>query len=304
MFQKLVAIEPVRMERTAEAQLSRYAKEVILYPDAPESNEEIIHRIGDADAVLVSYTTAIPREVIMACPRIRYIGMCCSLYSPESANVDIHAANEKGITVLGIRDYGDEGVVEYVISELVRLLHGFGGKMWRGAPMELTGVKCGILGLGTSGRMVGDGLRFFGADVSYYSRTRKPEAEAIGYRYLPLEELLSEVDILCTCLNKNVLLLHEKEFELFGSGKILVNTSIGPSFDLPALQKWLENEENYFFCDTLGALGAGEEAAKTAKLPNVSCMYQSSGMSKQAVGRLGVKVLDNIRTYLKSQGEL
>ena len=304
MFHKLVGIEPVRMEKSAEELLKNYAEEVIIYPDAPGSNEEIIRRIGDADAVLVSYTTQIPGEVIEACPNVRYIGMCCSLYSPESANVDIRTANKHGITVLGIRDYGDEGVVEYVISELVRLLHGFGGKMWKDKPLELTGMKCGILGLGTSGRMVGDGLRFFGADVSYFSRTRKPEAEAVGYKYLPLHDLLREVDILITCLNKNVLLLHDEEFAIFGDGKIIVNTSIGPSFDLPALKKWLENEKNWFFCDTLGALGAGEEVEALAKQPNVSCMYQSSGMSAQAVGRLGVKVLDNIRTYLKSVGEL
>lgn len=58
------------------------------------------------------------------CPNLRYIGMCCSLYEEKSANVDIAAAREKGIVVTGVKDYGDEGVVEYVISELVRYLHG------------------------------------------------------------------------------------------------------------------------------------------------------------------------------------
>ena len=304
MFKKLVAIEPVSLIPSAEKKLYEYASEVVMYQDIPSSNEEIARRIDDADAVLLSYTTILGAEAMEMCPNIKYIGMCCSLYSPESANVDIRYAQSRGITVTGIRDYGDEGVVEYVISELVRLLHGFGGKMWKDKPLELTGMKCGILGLGTSGRMVGDGLRFFGADVSYFSRTRKPEAEAVGYKYLPLHDLLREVDILITCLNKNVLLLHDEEFAIFGDGKIIVNTSIGPSFDLPALKKWLENEKNWFFCDTLGALGAGEEVEALAKQPNVSCMYQSSGMSAQAVGRLGVKVLDNIRTYLKSVGEL
>lgn len=52
--------------------------------------------------------------------------MCCSLYSEESANVDIAYAREKNIRVLGIRDYGDRGVVEYVLHELTGLLHGFG----------------------------------------------------------------------------------------------------------------------------------------------------------------------------------
>ena len=61
--------------------------------------------------------------------------------SPESANVDIRYANERGITVTGIRDYGDEGVVEYVVSELVRCLHGFGQETWEDLPREITGLK-------------------------------------------------------------------------------------------------------------------------------------------------------------------
>ena len=304
MFQKLVAIEPIRMDAQAQQQLSEYAQQVICYEDLPKNDEEIIRRIGDADAVLVSYTTNISRQVIEASTNLRYIGMCCSLYNPQSANVDILAANQRGIRVLGIRDYGDEGVVEFVISELVRLLHGFGDRMWRDAPLELTGMKCGILGLGTTGRMVGDGLRFFGADVSYYSRTRKSDAEAAGYRYLPLEPLLEEVDILCTCLNKNVLLLHEAEFQKFGNGKILVNTSIGPSFDFEPLSQWLQNPNNYFICDTLGALGTGEQAIALTRQPNVSCAFQSSGMSAQAVTRLGKKVLENIRRFLGETGAL
>ena len=113
MFSKLVAIEPVSLIPSAEKALQNHAKEVILYPDIPQDDDEIVRRIGDADAVLVSYTSNIGRNVMERCPGIRYIGMCCSLYSPESANVDIRYAEERGITVKGIRDYGDEGVVEY-----------------------------------------------------------------------------------------------------------------------------------------------------------------------------------------------
>ena len=47
--------------------------------------------------------------------------MCCSLYSEESANVDIAFARSKGITVLGIRDYGDRGVVSEYFMDLIFL---------------------------------------------------------------------------------------------------------------------------------------------------------------------------------------
>ena len=151
-FQKLVAIEPVSLIPSAQEELKQYADQVILYEDIPADEEEIVRRIGDAEAVLVSYTSQIRRQVIEQCPNIRYIGMCCSLYSEESANVDIACAREHGIQVLGIRDYGDRGVVEYVLYQLVRILHGFDYPMWEKEPLELTDLKVGIVGLGAEAR--------------------------------------------------------------------------------------------------------------------------------------------------------
>ena len=225
MFEKLVAIEPVSLIPSAEEKLHDYAKEVVLYRDIPADDEEIVRRIGDADAVLVSYTSRIGKNVIEQCPNIRYIGMCCSLYSEASANVDIAFARTRNIQVLGIRDYGDRGVVEYVLHELTGLLHGFGMPMLRDEPVEIFGLKVGIVGLGISGRMIADALSYLGADISYYSRTRKPDAEQAGMKYKPLEQLLQESEVVFTCLNKNVLLLGKDEFAALGAGKVLFNTS-------------------------------------------------------------------------------
>ena len=133
-FRKLVAVEPIRFDRQAVQKLSQVADEVICYQDSPASQEEILRRIGDADGVLVFYTSTIGAWVMERCPNLRYIGMCCSLYTPESANVDIQAAHARGITVTGIRRYGDQGVPEFIISELVRLFHGFGGVQFRPEP--------------------------------------------------------------------------------------------------------------------------------------------------------------------------
>ena len=60
---------------------------------------------------------------------------------------------------------------------------------------------------------------------------RKPDAEASGMAYKPLAQLLTESEVVFTCLNKNVLLLGKDEFAQLGEGKVLFNTSIGPGFD-------------------------------------------------------------------------
>jgi len=297
MFNKLVAIEPVSLIPSAEEKLKEYAKEIVLYRDIPSDDEEILRRIGDADAVLVSYTSRITRSVIERCENVKYIGMCCSLYSEESANVDIACARERGIRVLGIRDYGDRGVVEYVLHELTGLLHGFGGKkMLRDEPIEITGLKVGIVGLGVSGRMIADALQFLGAEISYYSRSRKNDADLAGMAYKPLKLLLAKSDVVFCCLNKNVLLLQDEEFAALGDGKVLFNTSIGPGFDSKALDAWVRREGNIFCCDTKAA--AGEVGADFFDLENVYCPAVSSGRTKQAFVLLSQKVLANIETAL------
>ncbi|OKZ14306.1 MAG: dihydrofolate reductase [Bacteroides oleiciplenus] len=294
MFRKLVAIEPVSLIPSAEKELHLYADEVVMYSDIPVGDEEIIARIGDADAVLLSYTSRINRAVLEECTDIKYIGMCCSLYSPESANVDIRYANERGITVTGIRDYGDECVVEYVISELVRCLHGFGQEPWEDMPREITGLKVGVVGLGKSGGMIADALKFFGAEIAYFARSEKQEATAKGYRFLPLNELLAQSEVVFCCLNKNTVLLHEAEFGQLGNKKILFNTGLSPAWDEPAFVKWLEGD-NLCFCDTVGALG-GEQLLSH---PHVRCMQVSTGRTRQAFDRLSEKVLANIKEYIR-----
>ncbi|MDF2930216.1 MAG: D-isomer specific 2-hydroxyacid dehydrogenase NAD-binding protein [Anaerospora sp.] len=281
MFKKLVAIEPLNLTPSAKLQLSKYAEEVALFTDIPESDEEIIRRIGNADAVLLSYTSRIEKKILAACPTIRYIGMCCSLYAEESANVDIRAAREKNITVSGVRDYGDQGVVEYIASELIRYLHGFGGKQWKEMPVELTGLRIGIVGFGTSGQLIAAGLQALGADLYYFSRTRKPEQEEK------------------TCLNKNVILFNDEQFEWLGNHKIMFNTSIGPSHTISALAKWLEHGNNEFFCDTAAALG--DPTGKLLASPHVNCMHKSSGLTRQAYDRLSEKALQNIETFLQKK---
>lgn len=294
-FKKLVAIEPISLVPAAEKRLEEFADTVTIYDDVPADDKEIISRIGDADAVLLSYTSAIGAEVLKACANVKYVGMCCSLYSPESANVDILYANAHGITVTGIRDYGDEGVVEYAVSAVVRRLHGFGCEPWFGEVSEITGLRVGVVGLGKSGGMIADAMRFFGAEISYFARSEKLAAKDKGYEFRELGDLLQWADVVFCCLKKNTVLLHEEEFARLGSHKILFNTGLSPAWDKAPFEKWIE-DDNLCFCDTLGALG---DEALTAH-PHVHCANVSTGRTRQAFERLSQKVLDNIEGYLKA----
>ena len=295
-FRKLVEAGPIGLQPWAEEKLSEYASEIIRFDTLPESEEELIDRIGDADAVLVRTLPLVPASVLSACKELRYVGMCCSLYSKESANVDIAYAEKHGITVYGIRDYGDKGVTEFVVYALVRILHGYDWPMWRKRPKEITGLKIGFVGFGTSGQMTARLLKAMGAEISYYARSAKEDCEKEGMHFMPLDTLLEQSEVIITCLNKGVILLHEEEFRKLGSGKIMINTSIGPASDMPALKNWILDERNIFVSDTAGGVGSIYDEVKGLK--NVLCPDVSAGMTEEAYDLMSSKVLDNIEKAL------
>lgn len=295
-FRKLVEAGPIGLQPWAEEKLSDYADEIIRFETLPESEEELVKRIGDADAVLVRTLPLVPASVLSECKSLKYVGMCCSLYSKESANVDIDWAEKHGITVYGIRDYGDKGVTEFVVYALVRILHGYDWPMWKKRPKEITGLRIGFVGFGTSGQMTARLLKAMGADITYYARSVKEECEKEGMHYLPLHTLLENSEIVITCLNKGVILLNEEEFRILGNGKIMINTSIGPASDMAALKNWILNDSNIFISDTAGGVGEIYQDVKNRK--NVLCPDVSAGMTEEAYDLMSKKVLDNIEKML------
>jgi lactate dehydrogenase-like 2-hydroxyacid dehydrogenase len=298
-FKKIVCIDKTKLKPWAIKELQEHSEEKITnYTDYPQSKKEVIDRIGDAEVVFVSWHTKIDEEVIKQCPNLQYIGMCCSLYDDESANVAVNFARERGITVTGIRDYGDPGVVELIISELVRLLHGLGELQWKDMPLELTQRKIGIIGLGVTGQLLAECLMPFGAALYYFSRTRKPKWEEKGVKYLPLEELLETVDILSIHLPRNTEILQKKEFEKFGSGKILINTSLGLPFEENAFSHWMKNTANFAIFD---GDGKKELSEGTEELDRVITASKSAGWSAETHERLAQKVMENFRNFTNKE---
>src|SRR5699024_8537275 len=128
-------------------------------------------------------------------------------------------------------------------------------KPWYGQSREITGLKAGVIGLGKSGGMIADALKFFGADINYFSQSKKKQAEEKGYNYRNLNQLLSESQVVFTCLPKNTTLLHKEQFKCLGEGKILFNTGLAPTWSKDALQTWI-TKNNRLYCDSIEALGS------------------------------------------------
>lgn len=295
MFNKIVVVDKAGLHQWAIDELQELSvNPIVQFEDDPGKDEITLERIKDADCVFVSWRTPIRENVLKQCSNIKYIGMCCSLYDSKSANVDVDYANQNNIVVKGIRDYGDEGVIEFIISETIQLIKGLGKNMWRNEPVELTRRKIGIIGMGTTGLMLANRFAAFGAEIFYYSRRRNREADSLGYQFLPLNELLHTAEIVSTHLPKKTSLMGEEEFKHFGNGKILINTSLGLTFEKNAFEQWIEKEGNFAIFD---GEGIKPHANSFSKYDNIIASSLTTGFTKEAKVRLTQKVLENVKEF-------
>jgi lactate dehydrogenase-like 2-hydroxyacid dehydrogenase len=299
-FKKISIIDNCRLTSPEIEKISMLSQETIsIYNDFPETEKEIINRIGDSDCVLVSWQTKINAHILKASTSLKFIGMCCSLYDESSANVDIAEARKLGIEVKGVKDYGDEGTVEFIFAQLIYLLKGLGKHKWKSEAEELTNKSIGIIGLGTLGKMVAKTASYFGMKVFYFNRNRKYELEKEGLTYLPLDELIGSCDIVTTHLPKNTILLTEQEFQYKKNNSILINTSLGLTFEKEAFVKWINNNKTSFAI--FDADGVGDFGSEFLKYDNIILSEQLAGFTSEAKKRLSEKVVNNLTNYLEKK---
>lgn len=302
-FEKVVAVNRCNLTGPARIGIAELSKApAVLDADDPADDKEMIARIGDADCVLVSWRTHIGANVLEACPAVKYIGMCCSLFDDQSANVDLPAARDRGIVVKGVKDYGDEGTVEFIFASLINLYLGLGGRQWSDEPTELTGKTLGIIGMGTVGGMVAAAAKCFGMKPLYYSRTRKEEVEKSGVAYRELDDLLPECDAVTIHLPRNARLFEAEQFGSMRQGAIFINTSLGQPYDEEAFFDWIgKRAGNYAVFDISGS---GILAERFAKYDNILVHPRSSGLTAEAKIRLTDKVLQNMVDFLRDNGKM
>ena len=75
------------------------------------SQEEVIERIGDSDAIFLN-KIQITKEIFDACPKLKYIGVLATGYNV----IDLEAARSHGVTVTNIPAYSTDSVAQHVFS--------------------------------------------------------------------------------------------------------------------------------------------------------------------------------------------
>lgn len=219
------------------------------------TTEDAIRRIGDAEIVLVN-KVPITREILDACPSIRYIGVLATGYNV----IDCGATRRRGIPVTNVPDYGTGAVAQFTMALLLELCHKIGFhsdavhdgawvkspvfSFWLTPQVELTNMTFGIIGFGKIGRAAGKLAKAFGMRVIAYSRSQTDAGREIA-EYVDLDTLLSESDVVslhCPLFPETEKIINTTSISKMKKGAFLINTSRGGLVDEEALAKALNTE--------------------------------------------------------------
>ena len=165
--------------------------------------EDVAAAVGDAEIVLCN-KARFTREVIAACPKLRYIGLMATGYNV----IDVDACRERGIVVANVPGYSTESVAQFTFAfilqfstSLVTYANATRGGLWINSPSfttypfpisELYQKTLAIFGLGTIGRRVAEIGEAFGMKVIYHSRTKKDAP----WEFVGKDELFERADYL------------------------------------------------------------------------------------------------------------
>lgn len=216
--------------------------EVTVYDRTPvDDRAQALSRMDGAEVVITN-KTPITREMIAACPALRYIGVLATGYNV----VDTLAAKERGIPVTNIPAYGTAAVGQFAIALLLEVCHHIGhhddavhAGRWAASPdfcfwdyplIELAGKTMGIIGFGRIGQATGTIAKALGMRVIATDARESDSGRQIA-EYVPMEALLAASDVIslhCPLLPETEGLINKDTIARMKDGVILINSSRGP----------------------------------------------------------------------------
>lgn len=218
--------------------------------------QEIIERIGDAEAILTN-KTPITADVLKACPQLTYIGVLATGYNV----VDLAAAKEQGITVTNIPSYSTNAVAQATFALLLEVTNQVGHhnrsvhqgdwqtskdfSYWQTPLMELAGKTIGLIGYGAIAQAVATIAHAFQLKVIYFNHRPKP-AQADWAKQVSLAELYQEADIISLHVPQfpeTEKMIDRTALAQMKSSAILINTARGGLIDEGAVAEALHTEQ-------------------------------------------------------------
>lgn len=261
----------------------------------------------------------------LAAQGLRLVLLRCAGYN----QVDLAAAARLGLVVARVPEYSPHAVAEHAAALLLSLnrkIHRAHARVREGnfaldglLGFDLHGRTVGLVGTGKIGaclaRILGAG---FGCRLLGHDPRPNPDCEALGLRYVGLEELLAHSDIVslhCPLTPQTHHLIDAAALARMKPGALLLNTSRGAVLDaraaIDALKRGrlgglaldvYEEEGDCFFRDLSGEALQDDVLARLLTFPNVLITGHQGFFTSDALAAIAATTLENLRSF-EDQGQ-
>jgi D-3-phosphoglycerate dehydrogenase len=306
---RIVVTDPIFLPSQYRERLEKLG-DVKIYESEPSSTEELISRLDDAEAAVVS-RCAMPAEVFERAPRLKFV----TLWRTGYDDVDVNAATAHGIVVANAPGYSNEAVAEHVFALLLSFLRRvpeadfltregkFECSALRGR--ELKGKTMGVMGTGRIGARVIEICKCYGMDVVAYDM--KPSgvlSKKFGYTYVGADELYRESDFISLHIP-----LTEETRGMIGMGAfrqmkrtaVLVNTARGGLVDEQALVAALKEHVIAGACLDVFEQEPLPGDSPLLTLSNVVLTPHTAFNTQEAVENCTRITIENIESFARGQ---
>jgi D-3-phosphoglycerate dehydrogenase len=218
------------------------------------TKEDLLSRVENYDALVVRSRTKVDATVIARGTRLKLIARSGSGVD----NIDLRAANARGVEVVSSPEALVEAVAEHVLGLMLALARSIPAAdalmkagSWekeRFVGVELKGKTLGIAGLGRIGRRVAEMGRVMGMTLLGYDVVEVPQETlaSLGCRMVDLDTLFASSDFITLHVpltSETKRMVDQRRISLMKKGAFIINTSRGEVIDEAALAKALRAEE-------------------------------------------------------------
>ncbi len=273
------------------------------------------------DAVCAFVNDDLSRPVLEALVEggVRMVAMRCAGYN----NVDLDAARELGMTVSRVPAYSPYAVAEHTVALMLALdrrIPRAAARVREGnfsldglLGFDLRSRRVGIIGTGKIGMIVARILRGFGCSLRAYDPYPADEVRDLGVRYVDLDTLFAECDVVtlhCPLTPETHHLLDAEAFAKMKRGAMVVNTSRGGLVDAPALVDALksgqigsvaldvyEEEGDLFFEDLSDTIIDDDVFARLLTFPNVLITAHQAFFTEEALRAIAETTIRNLDAF-------
>ncbi len=277
----------------------------------------------DAVCAFVNDDLSRPVLEVLADRGVRMVAMRCAGYN----NVDLDAANELGMTVARVPAYSPYAVAEHTVALMLALdrrIPRAAARVREGnfsldglLGFDLRSRRVGIIGTGKIGMIVARILRGFGCSLRAYDPYPADEVRDLGVRYVDLDTLLDECDVItlhCPLTPETHHVLDAAAFAKMKRGAMVVNTSRGGLVDAPALVEALksgqvgsvaldvyEEEGDLFFEDLSDTIIDDDVFARLLTFPNVLITAHQAFFTEEALQAIAETTIRNLDAFAAGQ---